>query len=183
MTQALGAGKPSGLIKAGQGCLKPSPSCDLHPRGKEVGVTPGRSRAAPRGTLPAGWGSLGMRQGPLPPIAVGFISVCRLAQWGVGYPAAPAQPPCQLRVTLLSPEPTQTAPAPRLGELRGGKKRPLGDERQTGSIAFGWRCRDGKGRLPAAGRQELGKHQGHRSRRSAAAAAPHGAAGVQPRWC
>lgn len=53
------------------------------------------------------------------------------AQQGMDYPAAPAQPPCQLHVMLLPPEPSQTAPVPQLGELRRGKS-PLGAERQMG---------------------------------------------------
>lgn len=67
-----------------------------------------------------------MQQGPLPPVTVGFISICWLAQRDVDYPAAPAQPPRQLHVMLLSPKPTQTTPAPQLGELRGVGKVPWG---------------------------------------------------------
>lgn len=51
-TLGLEAGKPSGLIKARQGCLKPSLSCEGRPQGKEVGVTVGRSGAAHQAAFP-----------------------------------------------------------------------------------------------------------------------------------
>ena len=67
-----------------------------------------------------------MRQGPLPPIFIGFVSVCWLAQRGTDHPAAPAQPPYQPHVTLLSPEPARTALALRVGELRAERPKRQG---------------------------------------------------------
>lgn len=120
---------------------------------------------------PAGQVSSGMQQGPLPPITLGFISICWWIILQHQHSVLPSSASCWL------PEPAQTAPVPQLGEFRGGKS-PLGAERQMGWMAFSSRCGGGKGRLAAAGRQELGKHQGHRSHSSPALSCWHPAVSV-----